>query len=146
MKPVARRLHPDQPMRDYAARQVADLLRRTIFQANRASTIRDADRIHDLRVSIRRLTASLRAFQQFFPRAGTKKIRQKLKLAMDLASQVRNRDIALGLLGRISLPPESTLTAALEAERSEAEQALAAELNRWSKRGLHRKWRSRLGV
>ena len=146
MKRTARRLQSDQPMRDYATRQAADLLRRTIFQANRASSAKDADPIHDLRVSIRRLTQCLRAFQQFFPKGSTKKVRQRLKVTMDLASQARNRDVALELLRGVPAGRESPLVAVLKAERSEAEQALAAELKAWSRRSLHRKWSSRLGL
>ena len=65
---------------------------------------------------------------------------------MDLASQVRNRDVALGLLRRAKLPSDSSLLAALAAERKETEQALAAELKHWAKRGFHKKLRSQLGL
>ena len=146
MKPAVRSRQPDQPMREYATGQAADLLRRTAFQANRASVLRHADSVHDLRVSIRRLTQCLRAFGQFLPQGRVRKIRQKLKVTLDLASQVRNRDIALGLLRRVALAPESSLLEALAAERTEAEQALVAELKLWEKKGVQKKWRSRLGL
>jgi CHAD domain-containing protein len=133
-------------MRDYATGQVADLLRRTAFQANRACVLKHADSVHDLRVSIRRLTQCLRAFGQFLPQGRVKKIRQNLKVTLDLASQVRNRDVALGLLRPVALPPESSLLETLTAERTETEKALVAELKLWEKRGVQRKWRSRLGL
>jgi len=146
MKPRARSRKPDQLMRDYATGQVADLLRRTAFQANRACVLKHADSVHDLRVSIRRLTQCLRAFGQFLPQGRVKKIRQNLKVTLDLASQVRNRDVALELLPRVALPPESSLLETLRAERTETENALVAELKLWEKRGVQRKWRSRLGL
>jgi CHAD domain-containing protein len=146
MKPRTRSRKPDQPMRDYATGQVADLLRRMAFQANRACVLRHADSVHDLRVSMRRLTQCLRAFGQFLPQGRVRKFRQNLKGTLDLASQVRNRDIALVLLRRVALPSESSLFETLTAERTEAEQAMAAELNLWEKKGVQKKWRSRLGL
>lgn len=146
MKPRARSRKPDQVMRDYATGQVADLLRRTAFQANRACVLKHADSVHDLRVSIRRLTQCLHAFGQFLPQGRVKKIRQNLKVTLDLASQVRNRDVALELLRRVALPPESSLLGTLRAERTEMEKALVAELKLWEKKGVQRKWRSRLGL
>ncbi len=146
MKSRARSRKPDQLMRDYATGQVADLLRRMAFQANRACVLKHADSVHDLRVSIRRLAQCLRAFGQFLPQGRVRKIRQRLKQMLDLASQVRNRDIALGLLRRVELPPESSFLKTLAAERTEAEQALVAELTLWEKKGVQTKWRSRLGL
>ena len=146
MKPRARSRKPDKLMRDYAASQTSDLLRRTAFQANRASVLRHADSVHDLRVSIRRLTQCLRAFGQFLPPGRVRKIRQRLRVTLDLASQVRNCDIAVGLLRRVELPPGSSFLETLAAERTEAEQALVAELNLWEKKGVQKRWRSRLGL
>ena len=146
MKPSARSRKPDQLMRDYATGQASDLLRRMAFQANRVCALKHADSVHDLRVSIRRLTQCLRAFGQFLPQGRSRKVRQQLKAALDLASQVRNRDIALGLLRRVALPPESSLLETLTAERTQAGRALVAELKLWEKKGVQKKWRSRLGL
>ena len=89
------RLSGEIPIRDYAAEQTSMLLRRLAFQASRTARMADVEAVHDLRVSIRRLAQCLRLFSQFFPRERTKKIQQKLETVMDLASEVRNRDIAL---------------------------------------------------
>ncbi len=133
-------------MRDYACGQTSDLLRRTAFQANRACTLKHADAVHDLRVSVRRLGQCLRAFGQFLPQAKARKIRQQLKVTLDFASQVRNRDVALELLRRAALPPGSSLLEVLDEERTRAAQALVAELKLWAKKDIQRKWRSRLGL
>lgn len=133
-------------IREYARDQSADLLRRMAFQANRARSSGKPDAIHDLRVSIRRLTECLRVFGQFLPPGRAKKARQKLKEVMDLSSRVRNHDVALELLRRVALPPRSSLLVTLAAERTRAQRALAAELKRWARRGFQKKWRSRLGV
>jgi CHAD domain-containing protein len=141
-----RRIAGDIPVRDYAAELTATLLRRLAFQASRTAKMADADAVHDLRVSIRRLAQCLRAFAQFYPRGRTKKIQQKLGAIMDLASEVRNRDVALKLLA--SAPPlsDSTLAEVLSQERIEAERSLVTALGRWHRRSFHKRWRSRLGL
>jgi len=137
---------PDVPMREYALGQTSDLLRRTAFQANRASVLTRADAVHDLRVSIRRLTQCLRAFDQFLPQDRVRKVRQKLKAMLSLASHVRNRDVALGLLRRAALPSDSPLLEVLAEERTQATQALVEESRLWAKKNIQKKWRSRLGI
>ena len=116
------------------------------FEANRACSSGKADAVHDLRVSIRRLTQCFRVYSQFLPPGGAKKVRQRLKAVMALASGVRDYDVALGLLRRVALQPQSSLPATLSAERTRAQRALAEELKRWAKRGFQKKWRSRLGL
>jgi CHAD domain-containing protein len=141
-----RRLSGEIPVRDYAAEQTSTLLRRLAFQASLTAKLADVDAIHDLRVSIRRLSQCLRVFSQFFPRERTKKIRQRLDAVMDLASDVRNRDIALQLLAGAPPLPASTLAQVLSDERIEAERSLVNALQRWNRHSFHKRWRSRLGL
>jgi CHAD domain-containing protein len=141
-----RALSGDIPVRDYANEQTSTLLRRLAFQASRTAKLADVDAVHDLRVSIRRLTQCLRVFRQFFPRIRARKIQQKLEMVMDLASQVRDRDIALALLADAPPLPDSTLAHALAEERTEAERSLVTALQRWNRRSFHKRWRSRLGL
>jgi CHAD domain-containing protein len=130
---------PQLTMRRQAMQQTATLLRRLAYDAGRASKSGGADSVHDLRVSIRRLAQCLQVFGQYFPRGKTKKIREKLKEIIDLASEVRNRDVAVALIGE-----ESNLTPLLARERREASRLLTAALKRWTQRDSYRKWRSRL--
>lgn len=134
----------DVLIRDHAAGQASTLLRRLAFQANRTARSGDAGSVHDLRVSIRRLTQCLRVFGQFFPRQSGKKLQQRLSAVMDLASAVRDRDIAMGLLAAARIPSDSALVQVLSQERAGAERSLVAKLERWSRRGFQKKWRSRL--
>lgn len=136
----------ETPIRKYATDQASALLRRMAFQAGRTSQLSDADAIHDLRVSIRRLTECLRIFGQFFPREKAKRVRRKLDALMDLASEVRNRDIALMLLRKAAIPAGSPLASTLAQERDGAVRVLREALKRWSRQGSHRRWRSRLGL
>ena len=144
LKPKRRK--PDVPIRAYAAEQAAALLRRLVFQANRTAKRRDADSVHDLRVSIRRLKQCLRTFRQFYPAAGRKRIRRELSALMDLASEVRDRDVALAFLAEARIPAGLPLVRTLSEGRHKAEASLTAALRGWSRRGLYKKWRAALGI
>ena len=134
----------DLPIRDHAAGEASTLLRRLAFQANRTARRSDAGSVHDLRVSIRRLAQCLRVFGQFFPRKSGKKFQHRLSAVMDLASAVRDRDVAMEFLGAARIPSDSALAKVLSQERAGAERALVARLERWRRRGYQVKWRSRL--
>ena len=136
----------DVLIRDHAVGQASTLLRRLAFQANRTARSSDAGSVHDLRVSIRRLAQCLRVFGQFFPRESGKKFQHRLSAVMDLASAVRDRDIAMEFLVAARIPSDSALVKVLSQERAGAERALVARLERWRRRGCQEKWRSRLGL
>jgi len=146
MRPASQERKPSAPVSSYAAGQTSDLLRRLAYQANRTSLLKNADAVHDLRVSIRRLAQCLQVFAQFFPRACGKRIRLKLDKVMDLASEARNRDIALEILRGAGSPAGSPLMLTLVEERRQAERALVAALKRWKRKNSQRKWRSKLGI
>jgi CHAD domain-containing protein len=141
-----KRRGPEAPIRAYAAEQAAALLRRLVFQANRTAKRRDAGSVHDLRVSIRRLRQCLRTFRQFYPAGGRKRIRRELSALMRLASEVRDRDIALAFLAEARIPAESPLVRTLSEGRHHAEASMTAALKGWSRRGLYKKWRAALGL
>jgi len=134
----------DVPIRDHAVGQASALLRRLAFQANQTAHLSDAGSVHDLRVSIRRLGQCVRVFGQFFPRQSEKKFQRRLNAVMDLASAVRDRDIAMDLLAAARVRSDSAMVRVLSEERAGAERALVAALERWSRRGFQKKWRSRL--
>jgi CHAD domain-containing protein len=134
----------DVLIRDHAAGQVSTLLRRLADQANRTARRSNASAVHDLRVSIRRLAQCLQIFGQFYPRAHEKRFQHKLSVVMDLASAVRDRDIAMEFLAAARVPSDSALVKVLSQERTRAERLLADSLEHWSRRGFQKKWRSRL--
>jgi len=140
----AQRHTVDVLIRDHATGQTSALLRRLAFQANRTARRSDPDSVHDLRVSTRRLAQCLLIFGPFFPRESGKKFQKRLSAVMDLASAVRDRDIALELLAAARIPSDSALVKVLSQERAGAERSLVAKLERWSQRGFLKKWRSRL--
>jgi CHAD domain-containing protein len=139
-----KRRRVDVPIRDHAVGQASALLRRLAFQANQTAHLSDAGSVHDLRVSIRRLEQCVHVFGQFFPRQSEKKFRHRLNAVMDLASAVRDRDIAKDQLAAARIRSDSALVKALSEARAGAERVLVATLERWSRRGFQKKWRSRL--
>ena len=133
-------------MREYVHSQTAILLRRLAFQINRAARNGDAGAVHDLRVAIRRLSRCLRAFAQFDPGDGWKKMRRRLADLMDACGNVRDLDIAFELMGKAGLPPSSPVVRFLEGKRAKAVSHLLAELRRWKGSAVAREWKAQLGL
>jgi CHAD domain-containing protein len=135
-----------EAMNLFASVQVNRLLGKLAFQVQRAAKRPDEEAIHDLRVSIRRLSECLREFRQFFPNRETKKILRQLGKVMDLAAEMRNRDIAIGLLRGPDGAAEPDLLANLRREREQAKRKLARTLAQWRRRDFSHKWRPWLAV
>jgi CHAD domain-containing protein len=133
-------------MQDYALDRGALLLRRLAFQMHTAARLRNAESIHDLRVSIRRFQQCLAVYGQFFPSGQTKKIRRRLHQIMEIAGEIRNRDIALELLEKSHLPEEAALAAKWREEARQLRGDLLRLLGRWGRRDLSRRWGARLGL
>jgi CHAD domain-containing protein len=125
----------------FARAQAARLLGKLAIQVRHAAKHPNEDAIHDLRVSIRRFSQCLREFRQFFPGHQTKKILKQVGRVMDLAAEMRNRDIAIELVGG-----DSVLAAHLREEREQAKRKLSKALANWRRRDFSRKWRSWLDL
>ncbi len=128
----------------YATQQGASRLDRAMYQISRNRKAKDADAVHDLRVSIRRLGACLTVFRQFFPKKASKRVRNRLKEAMILAGEVRDRDIAIDLAREAGLRSDGELVQVLSRQRSAYSKDLGRLLKRWGKSGVSEKWRARL--
>jgi CHAD domain-containing protein len=133
-------------LREFAERQVDQRIGRVAAQVERLAAERDAEAIHDLRVSIRRLTQSLRAFAGIVPAKQAKRIRKEMKVLMDLAGEVRTRDIALELFTAAGVAPSSAPCVRLALEREEAIAELAGLAVQWQGGGFAQRWRAALGV
>ena len=127
-----------ETMDRFAAAQASRLLGKLAFQVRHAARRPNEEAIKDLRVSIRRLSQCLREFHPFFPRHHIKKILKQLGKVMDMAAEMRNRDIALELIGR---PGGAAFTANLRRERDQAKKKLIRALVRWRHHDFTRKWR-----
>lgn len=132
------------PIRKFAGLQTAAHLRRFAFEVNRAAKVGNADAIHDLRVSSRRLAECLRVFGPFFPQRAVKKIRRSLKALLAQAAEVRNRDVTLELLAKAGVDAKFAALATLGAERTRQLRLLIEMLKRWTRRHSFRKWRAQL--
>ena len=133
-------------VRDYALERASLLLRRLAFQMHRTARLRDAESIHDLRVSIRRFQQCLVVFAQFFPHGQAKKIRGRLHQIMQIAGEIRNRDIALELLQKSGLPADADIEGTWREEARQLHGELLRLLGRFGRRDLSRRWGGRLGL
>jgi len=131
-------------VRDYVRLQTGILLRRLAIHVTRTARTGDAAAIHDLRVAIRRLSRCLRVFAQFYPPRSWKPVRRRLAALMDACGNVRDRDIAIGLLRQAGVPAASPLVRQLDVERRAAVQELQLELQRWKTSRFSRYWRVQL--
>lgn len=122
----------------FAGVQASRQLGKLTFQVRRAARHPTEEAIHDLRVAIRRMSQCLLEFRQFFPRHNVKKILKQLGKVMDIAAEMRNRDVALGLIGASG---SAALTANLSREREQAKQELIGALQHWRRRDFSRRWR-----
>jgi CHAD domain-containing protein len=120
------------PITKYARHETAARLQHfKISLRHAAKDPDDPDAIHDLRVSIRRLTQCFRVFH-----APAKKMRRRLHKVMEHCGAVRNCDIALELLAECGLP-ESPSISKLKQSRKRAAQKLHRNLKK-ERRRRHR--------
>jgi CHAD domain-containing protein len=130
----------------FASTQALRLLGKLAFQVRHAAKHPNEEAIHDLRVSIRRFSECLREFHKFFPRRKTKGILNKLGKVMDLAAEMRNRDIAIELIRKEADLAESAILANLRHEREQAKRELTRTLVQWRRHDFSRKWRPWLAL
>ena len=106
---------------------------------NAARKPENADCIHDLRVSIRRLKQDLEVFAEWFEAENVKTIRRHLRKLMDRCAAVRNCDVAVEVL-RAAGCDEPKLLAGIKKERRGAARELASKLEHWRSAGRVREW------
>ena len=122
-------------MATFARAQTRSYLQRFLEERRRASrSLADPDAVHDLRVSIRRLSQCLRTFRHLFEPDSAKNMRRRLRKVMDLCAAVRDCDIALEVLQEAGV--DSPSAPRMVAMRADAEAALRDHLakgRRWTK-------------
>ena len=127
-------------MRKYVNKQFEERL--TLFGgklADAAEHPQDAEAIHDLRVSIRRLTQCFKTFPEFFHAQRTKKARTRLKSLLDHCGEARNCDISIDVLRDAGLNGHPAIEH-LQAKRVEAEMALVKLLAEWNQDQSSKVW------
>ena len=128
-------------LKDYAKAQIEARLSKTLFEMRRARRGADAEGVHDLRVSLRRLFAALRVFRDLFARKHAGRIRKELRPVLKLAGEVRNRDIGLALAQEAGVGSRAAARVALQRERKAAASVLRTALRQAESRDVAHRWR-----
>lgn len=115
-------------LQEFASERLEQLRTRVEHEAGKTKDKPDEEAVHDLRVSIRRLMQAMRALQSMLPAKQRKRKRKRLRHWMDLAGEVRNRDIALGLVKEAGISAQTKLARQLAKERKHAAEQLSAAL------------------
>lgn len=132
-----------ETIRDYAIRQVSQLLTSMSSEVHRSAKTSGADEIHDVRVSIRRFTQGMELFATFFPKGESKKIKKLLKRMMRLTSEIRNRDITLEFLVDEKIQDHRKR---VEKERKDYQLKYAKLVRGFTGRDFAAKWRKGLSL
>lgn len=104
---------------------------------------KDSDAIHDLRVSMRRLSQYLETFAKYLDSDVAEKFGKKMKRLMKRCGEVRNCDITLELLKLVKVSEHGSSARFVEKQRAEAETALIKQLKKWK---THSNWAEKLFV
>jgi CHAD domain-containing protein len=113
-------------------------IRRFASEAGRCAHNAGPDEVHDVRVSIRRLEQALDIFAQWLPPKPVRKILGRLKETLKMAGDVRDRDIAVELIGEVR--------SAIQSERYAASARFMAALGDLTAAEVPAKWEAKLGL
>ncbi|HTM48772.1 MAG TPA: CHAD domain-containing protein [Bryobacteraceae bacterium] len=128
----------------FAREQTHRLLGRLALQVSRTLRNHAGDSVYELRVAIRRFSRALVVFKSCFPARDVKKIRRKLEEMMIPAREIRDCELALSMIPKVTPGRAAALKGQLERRRKDAERILTGTLRRWMERKASLKWRNRL--
>jgi len=128
-------------MHDYAINQISGLLRRTVTELGKTARVRDAESIHELRVSIRRLLQGLKTFAQYLPLEARYRVRDELRPVIKAAGAVRDCDVVLEMLADSGMVLD-----AVQRQRAELQRELLATIQPLLKVNPFKRWRTGLGI
>jgi CHAD domain-containing protein len=109
-----------------------------------ASAQADSDSVHDLRTSIRRLCECLKTFDDLFPASEAGRLRRKLRKLMQLAGEVRNRDIAADLFQQAGVATDDAMLERLRTEKVVCQRELKDKIIAWQEDERPKSWRGML--
>jgi CHAD domain-containing protein len=121
------------PIEAYAAAQLSELLERLGKYARALARRPNAEKIHSLRIALRRTLETLRVFKSLFPSGQVKKTRRRLKRLLAASGEVRDRDIALDLLKQAGASGHA-LHRQIASERRTAVTKLQTLAAKWDRR------------
>jgi CHAD domain-containing protein len=111
------------PLSKFAVKETRGYLRQ--FKKHLRHTAKhpeDPEAIHDLRVSIRRLSQCFRIFRELLAPAPVKKLRRRLRKVMDSCGAVRNCDVALDLLHQSGIAHGASVSKLKETREDSAKE------------------------
>lgn len=132
---------PAATMRDYAVAKTGALLDEAAAAITSAARTPDEEAVHKMRVSIRRLQQAIRLFRQYFDSRGFEHVKDRMRAIMEVAGELRNRDIAMKLVADADGD-----TGELAAQRLAYKEKLDDVLKRYLNSDLSRSWREKLGM
>lgn len=134
------------PFRLFGIVETAKRFDRAAFQLGAARQAATADAVHDLRVSMRRLSAALDCFSRLFDKKDLRAFKRRIERVLKAAGAVRDYDIALQLAAEAGIERGAPLAASLAAKRRQNALTLQQELRRGGIREFSARWRERLGL
>src|ERR1700681_3137835 len=131
------------PLSKFAVKETRGYLRQ--FKKHLRHTAKhpeDPEAIHDLRVSIRRLSQCFRIFRELLAPPPVKKLRRRLRKVMDHCGAVRNCDVALDLLQQSGIADGASVSKLKEAREDSAKE-LRRQLKEERRRNHPAPWSAR---
>jgi CHAD domain-containing protein len=128
-------------MHAYAMRQVSGLLETTIKELRNTARARDAEAIHELRVSIRRLLQALKTFAQYLPKEARERFRDELHSVIKASGGVRDCDVLIEMLADSGVALDT-----FHQQRTELKKELLATIEPLLDGDLSGRWRTDLGI
>jgi CHAD domain-containing protein len=119
----------------------SDLLAHLAKEMRKAAKNPDSDAVHDVRVAIRRTRECLKVFAPAFPSSAARTIDKKLSKVLEAAGELRNLDIAIGLLKDSGLPKAGELIREIREDRLTQAEDFSEALE---KLDIVEKWKSKL--
>lgn len=119
-------LSADQPYAEAAAKVVSVRVAELAAYAEGVLDTGDIERVHDMRVTTRRLRAALEIFEPCFPAKPYREALTEVKRLADALGERRDRDVAIAALHRFSdqmaAPDRRGVASLIEQLRSEQER------------------------
>lgn len=119
-------LSADQPYVEAAAKVVSVRVAELAAYAEGVLDTGDIERVHDMRVTTRRLRAALEIFEPCFPAGPYREALTEVKRLADALGERRDRDVAIAALHRFSdqmaAPDRRGVASLIEQLRSEQER------------------------
>jgi len=134
----------EQSLVAFVEQQTAARLRRLAYELRHTRQSMNEERVHDLRVAIRRLMETLRVTKGVLPEKGTAEVLDDLRKIMKDAGRVRGCDIAADLLRGAGAADDAAALQQLAERRKVAEGKLYEHAQQAYHRNATAKWRAML--